>query len=269
MYNHSQIDLGSSSDAFQRFLEIVGLESEWAGFALVSDPVVLIDQIDSIRPACVGALRLVVESVDHCWELDSQFAHAAAGYLGALVEVLGAGENNFVFQIALGLPDVAGMRLDDVDNQERDLLVVLVIQLVEGGNLPPEGRSSVAAEDEDDRFRCGERGEFYIRRLVELDERKIGRRIAGLQIAGAGMHPHGFERSHEEYRIGHVLHHLPKRLRWLVHRPKDQADKRDVDNHQHNGGASEKPSHRYGEESYPKCCPLGASAKELSAAKKG
>ena len=42
------------------------------------------------------------------------------------------------------------MRLDDVDDQERYLLVVLVIELVEGGNLPPEGRSSVAAEDKDD-----------------------------------------------------------------------------------------------------------------------
>jgi hypothetical protein len=48
------------------------------------------------------------------------------------------------------------VRLDDVDDQERDLLVVLVIELVEGGNLPPKGRSSVAAEDKHDRLLCGE-----------------------------------------------------------------------------------------------------------------
>jgi len=110
----------------------------------------LINQIDSIWPTRVGALRLVVESVDHCGELNSQLTYAAARNLGALIEILRARENNFVFEIALGLPDIAGMRLDDIDNQERDLLVVLVIELVEGGNLPPEGRSGVAAEDEDD-----------------------------------------------------------------------------------------------------------------------
>jgi hypothetical protein len=46
------------------------------------------------------------------------------------------------------LPHVARMRLDNVDNQERDLLVVLIVKLVQGGNLPPEWRSSIAAENE-------------------------------------------------------------------------------------------------------------------------
>jgi hypothetical protein len=40
------------------------------------------------------------------------------------------------------------MRLGDVDNQKRNLILVLLIQLVESGYLPPEGRSGVAAEDE-------------------------------------------------------------------------------------------------------------------------
>jgi hypothetical protein len=52
----------------------------------------------------------------------------------------------------LHLPDVAGMRFGDVDHQERDLLSVLLVELVESGNLPPEGRSSVAAEDEHNRL---------------------------------------------------------------------------------------------------------------------
>ena len=42
------------------------------------------------------------------------------------------------------------MRLEDVDGVERDLIFVLIVELVEGRNLPPEGRSGVAAKDEDD-----------------------------------------------------------------------------------------------------------------------
>jgi hypothetical protein len=42
------------------------------------------------------------------------------------------------------------MGLKDVDRVEIDLSLVLLRKLVQGGNLPPERRSSVAAEDEDD-----------------------------------------------------------------------------------------------------------------------
>jgi hypothetical protein len=42
------------------------------------------------------------------------------------------------------------MGLKDVDGVEIDLPLVLLRKLVQGGNLPPEGWSSVAAEDEDD-----------------------------------------------------------------------------------------------------------------------
>jgi hypothetical protein len=42
------------------------------------------------------------------------------------------------------------MGLKDVDRVEIDLSLVLLRELVQGGNLPPERRSSVAAEDEND-----------------------------------------------------------------------------------------------------------------------
>ena len=44
------------------------------------------------------------------------------------------------------------MRLSDVNGQKCDLPLVLLIEMIEGGNLPPERRSSVAPEDEDDRL---------------------------------------------------------------------------------------------------------------------
>jgi hypothetical protein len=39
------------------------------------------------------------------------------------------------------------MGLEDVDGVERDIVSVLLVQFVERGNLPPEGRSGVAAKD--------------------------------------------------------------------------------------------------------------------------
>jgi hypothetical protein len=40
------------------------------------------------------------------------------------------------------------MRFRDVHHQETDLVPILLVKLIESGNLPPEWRSSVAAEDE-------------------------------------------------------------------------------------------------------------------------
>ena len=38
----------------------------------------------------------------------------------------------------------------DIDHQELDAIAEFVVELVEGGNLPPEGRSGITAEDQHD-----------------------------------------------------------------------------------------------------------------------
>ena len=60
------------------------------------------------------------------------------------------------------------MRFQNVDNQEGDFAVVVVGELVEGGNLPPEGRSSIAAEDEDDGRVSREGGELDAIGFIEF-----------------------------------------------------------------------------------------------------
>jgi hypothetical protein len=52
----------------------------------------------------------------------------------------------------LHLPNIAGMRFIDVNNEEGYPVLVLAVQLVERGNLPAKGRSSVTAKDENNRF---------------------------------------------------------------------------------------------------------------------
>ena len=66
----------------------------------------------------------------------------------ALVLVFGVGEEHFLAQIDWQLPAICRVRLLDIDDEEIDLIAVLAVELIEGGNLPPKGRSSIAPEDE-------------------------------------------------------------------------------------------------------------------------
>ncbi len=59
------------------------------------------------------------------------------------------------------------MRLEDVDGVEGDLIFVLIVELVEGRNLPPEGRSGVAAKDEDDWLFTAEGTELDVGGLIK------------------------------------------------------------------------------------------------------
>ena len=51
-----------------------------------------------------------------------------------------------VFDIGLRLPDITGMGFLDIDRIKSRLAVILLVQLVELGNLPAEGRSSETAK---------------------------------------------------------------------------------------------------------------------------
>jgi len=107
-----------------------------------------VDQVNAIRPAGVGSFRAVAEFVEHGGKLDPKLAHAGAGNECPVLFVLRAGEYDLVVNVALHLPNIAGMRLQNVDDEEGHLAAVLIVKSVESGNLPPEGRSRVAAEDE-------------------------------------------------------------------------------------------------------------------------
>ena len=146
-------NLGCSCDLLHSLFQFLWLEPKRSGLALINHAVVSVDQVDALRPSGVSALGLVVESIDHRRKLDAQLPYASSRDLAAFLIVFRACKKNLVLQVALRLPDVGGMRLCDVDNQERDLLPVLIVELIERGNLPPERRSSIAAEKQHDRLR--------------------------------------------------------------------------------------------------------------------
>lgn len=74
-----------------------------------------------------------------------QASYANPSDEGAIFFSLGARKNDLVFDIALHLLNLAGTRFGNVDHQERDAPAILLAQLIEGRNLPPQRRSSGAA----------------------------------------------------------------------------------------------------------------------------
>jgi hypothetical protein len=62
------------------------------------------------------------------------------------------------------------MGLSDVDDQETCAVLVFLVELVEGGNLPPEGRSSIAAENQHNGLLLVQLGKLDASGLVELQQ---------------------------------------------------------------------------------------------------
>ena len=157
----------------QRGSQLVGLKSKRPGPALVRNPALRIDQINTVGPTGIGLLGRIAEFVEDGWKLDAKFSHAGPGDEGSIIFSFRAGEDNVVFDIALHLPNVAGMGLGNVDHQKSDSIVILPVEFIEGGNLPPERRSSVAAEHKHHGLPLVEHGELNPVGLVDLEQREI------------------------------------------------------------------------------------------------
>ena len=53
------------------------------------------------------------------------------------------------------------MRFQNVHGIKLHAIFVVIVELVKGGNLPPEGRSGVAAEHQHNRLLCGKGRELH------------------------------------------------------------------------------------------------------------
>src|SRR5882757_579378 len=94
-------------------LQKLRLEPERPGLGFKSNMSLPINQIETIRPTRVNLFRPVAEFVKDRRNLNAEFAYAGSRDKFAFLLVLGGRENDVVFNVALHLPDVAGMRLGD------------------------------------------------------------------------------------------------------------------------------------------------------------
>jgi hypothetical protein len=213
------------------------MKSEWSRLALVSDFATRPNEVEPVRPSRISSLGVIVEAIDHGRKLDPEFPHAGVRNRCALILATRTAKEHLVFDIALHFPHVCRVSFKDIDSVKINLAFVLVRQFVQGGNLPPKGRSSVAAEHQDDRLlrpkRCQLHRFFGVQRL----DHDVGCLVAYLEATLASSGPHCFERKEEISRHGHSRHDVPKNLRRLPHSPADeddeakpQAEERSADN---------------------------------------
>jgi hypothetical protein len=211
-------------ELLQSGLQVVGFESEGAGLAFVDNAAGGVDQVEAIGPGRVGGFGGIAEFVEHRRNFDAKFAYAGSGNRAAFLFIARAGKNDAVFDVALHLPDVARVRLRDVDYEEPDFVLILVVKTIESGDLPSEGWSSVTAEDEDDwLFLACERRKLNLAGLIDFGQREIGGGVANVERTAAGLSPHGFEgKNHERDRPGDSRHHMTELLGRLAHHVVDR-----------------------------------------------
>ena len=124
------------------------MKSEGARTTLIDHASTFINQINSIRPPRVRLLGGVVETIDERRKLNAELAHTHVRNLLALSDVLWAGKDDLVANVALHLPNIAGMSFQNIDGVELYTLTIFIVELVECRNLPPKWRSGVASEDQ-------------------------------------------------------------------------------------------------------------------------
>jgi hypothetical protein len=219
------------------------MKAEGTRFALVQNTTVGPDQVKSIRPSGIGGLDLVIEAIDHRRKLDAEFAHARAGDRSAFGLVFWTSEEDFVADIALHLPDVGWVGLKNIDRVKVRLALVLLRQFVQGGNLPPKGRSSIAAENQHHRSFRPKGAEFYWGFVFELLDGQAWRDVAGLDCPSARVRPHGLEGKEEIGGHRHAGHDMPEDLWRLPHGPIDVTDEADPKDEEHHRGSAQ-PSFR-------------------------
>ena len=124
------------------------MEAERARFALVKDTAALADQVEAVGPTGISGFDAIIKAVDQGGKLDAQFADACPGHDCAFCVVFRAAEEHAIAHVGLHLPNVSRMRLQDVNGVEPDFVPVLLGKFVQGGNLPPKGRSGIAPKDQ-------------------------------------------------------------------------------------------------------------------------
>jgi hypothetical protein len=143
---------GRAECAPDRCRQICRVKAEGPGLGLVEHMSSRRDQIEAVGPPRVRSLHPVVKAVDESWKLDPELANAGSRNRGTFGLISRATKEYFVPNVGLHLPHIGRVGLKDIDRVKRNLILILFGELVQGGNLPPKGRSGIAAEHQNDRL---------------------------------------------------------------------------------------------------------------------
>jgi hypothetical protein len=173
-------------NACQNGGHFLGLEAVGAGLALISDMPPAIDDVEPVRPACVRRFGGVAEVVEKGGQLYVEVTHAGLGHFAASLRGMGVRKDDLVTDVRSGLPGVAGVRLFEVNDKERDAVFVLVIQAVKSRDLPAKWRSGVTAENQDYGLLAAQGRELHSFLAINRLEAEFRRGVSDSQASGAG-----------------------------------------------------------------------------------
>ena len=121
-------------------------------------------------------------------------AHAGSGNPLPVAFRRWISEDNAFLQVALRLPQVGRMRFIDIHHIESNVVFVLLVQLIERGNLPAKGRSSITSKNQHNRLLIPERRQPDKGRMIQQRKHEIRRMVSCSQVARPRALPHAFER---------------------------------------------------------------------------
>lgn len=78
----------------------------------------------------------------------------------------------------------------NVDEEELRLILVLLVEFVERGNLPAKGRSGIASKYQDHRLLASEGRKSHFRRLAMFFEIEVRGEVTGLECSLPCAEPH-------------------------------------------------------------------------------
>lgn len=174
--------------------DFVGVVIERAHAAAVRNVAGFVDDVEAFGPCRVGVVGGVADVIDA----------EGDGIVEAFDEIVGDGYTlsegfrlsvtHVVLHVGLHLPLVGGMGFADIDCQKVGVIFVIVVNLHHVTDVAAKGRSSVAAEDDDEGASAGTLADVEMIGTVESHEASVRSVVPNLQAAamhvGQGIAQH-------------------------------------------------------------------------------
>jgi hypothetical protein len=156
-----------------------------------------VDDVQALGPGGVGGLGGVIDVVDAEGDGVVEALDEIVGNRHALSKVFRLCVADVVFHVGLHLPLVGRVGFAHVDRQKVGVIFVVVVNLHHVTDVAAEGRSSIAAKNDDERAPAGPFADVEMIGTVECDELGVGSVVADFQRSamhvrqGVAHHPVG------------------------------------------------------------------------------
>ncbi len=173
---------------------LIGIVMERSHATTIGDAAGFVDDIEALGPRGVSVIGSVIDVVDPKSDRVVESLDEIIRDSYALSQTLRLGVTDVVFHVGFHLPLVGRMGFAHVDRQEIGVIFVIVVNLHHVTDVAAKWRSSVAAEDNDERASAGAFANMEVISTVESEEASVGSIVADLERAavhvGQGIAEH-------------------------------------------------------------------------------